>query len=257
MLELDQIASFFPENLRPFKMNLLREYLQYKILEALSQADTANAFVFMGGTCIHLIHANPRFSEDLDFDNRGASKRDFETSANRIAHALDLEGYEVELKTSMEGAFRARLSFLNLLYETGISGHRQSKLAIHIDAEPQSYTYHPIQVVISKFDVTSRINVTPADILLAQKITCIFRRPRPMGRDFFDVVHLFGKSRPNMGYLADKLGIKSEADLKDKLIERCSGLNFKDLAEDVKPFIYRPKDIDRILLFRDLIHTLL
>ena len=59
-----------------------------------------------------------------------------------------------------------------------------------------------------------------------------------------------------MGYLYNKLAIESEVDMKKKLIERCSELNFKLLAEDVKPFIYRPKDIDRILLFRDWLHSI-
>ena len=102
MLELEQIASFFPAQLRPFKLNLLREYLQYKILEALSQADTGNTLMFMGGTCIHLIHANPRFSEDLDFDNRGATRRDFETLAKGVERTLSLEGYNIELHTSLK-----------------------------------------------------------------------------------------------------------------------------------------------------------
>ena len=102
MLELDQIASFFPEHLQPFRMNLLREYLQYKILEALSQADEGGKLIFMGGTCIHLIHANPRFSEDLDFDNRGATRQDFETLAKGIEHALNLEGYRIELTTAKD-----------------------------------------------------------------------------------------------------------------------------------------------------------
>ena len=33
MLDIKQIEPFYPENLRPFKRNLLREYVQYKILE--------------------------------------------------------------------------------------------------------------------------------------------------------------------------------------------------------------------------------
>ena len=77
-----------------------------------------------------------------------------------------------------------------------------------------------------------------------------------MGRDFFDVVYLFGKTGPHLGYLRNKLAIKSEVDLKKKLIERCSELNFKLLAEDARPFIYRPKDIDRILLFRDWLQSI-
>ena len=210
MLELDQIVSFFPEHLRPFKMNLLREYLQYKILEVLSQADTRAALVFMGGTCIHLIHANSRFSEDLDFDNRGATKEDFQILANCVARAISLEGYDVELKTSFKRAFRAHFQFPHLLYDSGISGHRESKLTVHVDADPQDYEYEPVKAIISKFEVTSIIHAAPIDILLAQKITCIFQRPRAMGRDFFDVVYLSGKARPHMGYLTDKIGIKSE-----------------------------------------------
>ena len=77
-----------------------------------------------------------------------------------------------------------------------------------------------------------------------------------MGRDFFDVVYLFGKTKPHMGYLRNKLAIESDIDMKKKLMERCAKLNFKLLAEDAKPFIYRAKDIDRILLFRDWLHSI-
>jgi hypothetical protein len=33
MLDLHQIESFYPEHLRAFKKNILREYLQYKVLD--------------------------------------------------------------------------------------------------------------------------------------------------------------------------------------------------------------------------------
>lgn len=33
MLDIQQIESFYPEYLKPFKRNLLREYLQFKILD--------------------------------------------------------------------------------------------------------------------------------------------------------------------------------------------------------------------------------
>ena len=69
MLDIEQIQSFYPQHIRPFKKNLLREYLQYKILEAIFESPLAEKLTFMGGTCIHIIHGSPRFSEDLDFDN--------------------------------------------------------------------------------------------------------------------------------------------------------------------------------------------
>ena len=42
MLELGQIESFYPESYRAFKKNILREYLQYKILEILFDSKYAN-----------------------------------------------------------------------------------------------------------------------------------------------------------------------------------------------------------------------
>ena len=78
MLELKEIESFYPEYLRPFKSNILREYLQYKMLEAVYSSEFGRNLVFMGGTAIHIAHGLPRFSEDLDFDNRGLDKSGFE-----------------------------------------------------------------------------------------------------------------------------------------------------------------------------------
>ena len=77
MLEIRQIESFFPERLRHFKCNLPREYLQYKILEAIFAGRYGQKLAFMGGTAIHIAHGLPRFSEDMDFDNRGLTKRGF------------------------------------------------------------------------------------------------------------------------------------------------------------------------------------
>jgi len=68
MLEYDLIASSFPLELRSHKRNILREYLQYKALEIIFRSKYGNKFVFIGGTCLHIVYGNNRFSEDLDFD---------------------------------------------------------------------------------------------------------------------------------------------------------------------------------------------
>jgi predicted nucleotidyltransferase component of viral defense system len=83
MLDIEQIQSFYPEHIRPFKKNLLREYLQYKILEAIFESPLAEKLTLMGGTCIHIIHGSPRFSEVLDFDNPDIDRHDFETLSQK------------------------------------------------------------------------------------------------------------------------------------------------------------------------------
>ena len=253
MLDIKQIQSFFPEQLWPFKKNLLREYLQYKILEAIFESALADKLTFMGGTCIHMVHGSPRFSEDLDFDNPGIGRRDFEVLSQRVKRTLELQGYTVELKNAYQDAFRAYLRFPGLLHASGISGHRDEKLLIQIDTEPQKVQYHPDKFILNKFDVFSRISIVPADILVAQKIFCIFNRSRPMGRDFFDVVFLLGKSKANFDYLSQKMSIRNKTELKEKLLLRCAQLDFSRLAKDIEPFVYSKKDLNRVLMFPDFV----
>ena len=47
--------------------NLVREYLQARILECLQRAGAMVPLAFHGGTALRFLYAIPRFSEDLDF----------------------------------------------------------------------------------------------------------------------------------------------------------------------------------------------
>ncbi len=249
MLDLAQIESFYPESLRPFKRNLLREYLQYKILEMIYDSEFGAKLVFMGGTAIRIVHANTRFSEDLDFDNLGLSPDEVEHLTRLIQRRLELEGYEVEIKNVFRKASTCEIKILDVLFAYGLSGHRQEKLLIKLNAEAQGFSYPPDKTILNKFDVFLRINVAPADILLAQKIYAAFNRRRPVGRDFYDIVYLTGKTVPNIDYLRSKLKIKDDTDLKRRLLERCGGLDFEVLAREVEPFLFVPADAKKVLGF--------
>ena len=198
MLDIKQIESFYPEYLRSFKRNLLREYLQYKILEIVFDSKFGEKLSFMGGTATHIIHGNTRFSEDLDFDNLGLTEKEFEQLANSVQKRLQLEGFKAEIKNVFKGAYRCYIRILDILFENGLSKHKDEKLLIEIDTEPQGYTYSPEKVIINKFDVFLRINVVPMDVLLAQKIYAIFKRKRAMGRDFYDAIFLLGKTKSQL-----------------------------------------------------------
>lgn len=257
MLDIQQIETFYPEHLRPFKRNLLREYLQYKILEAVFDSPSANKLVFMGGTCIHIVHGSPRFSEDLDFDNHNLTQPEFETLSQGVKRALELQGYPVELKLTYGNAFHAFLRFPDVLQDNHISGRRDEKLLIQIDTEPQGVRYRPDKFLLSKFDVFSRINTVPADILVSQKILCIFNRSRPMGRDFLDVIYLLGKSGVDYAYLAQKMAVHDSSELKERLLIRCAQLDFSLLTKDIEPFVYSKKDVERVLFFMDFVKQVL
>lgn len=249
MLDIEQIESFYPEYLRSFKRNLLREYLQYKILEIMFDSRFGERLSFMGGTATRIVHSNTRFSEDLDFDNLGLEEKDFGQLVKLIQKTLQLEGYTVETRNVFKGAYKSYIRIPNVLFESGLSGHKEEKLSIQVDAEPQRFNYQPDKIILNKFEVFLRINVVPADILLAQKIYAILKRKRPMGRDFYDAVFLFGKTIPNLDYLKLKSEINDWVELRNRLLLRCRKFDFEQLAKEVEQFLFVPSDSKKVLFF--------
>jgi len=256
MLDLKQIASFYPESVQPFKKNILREYLQYKILEIIFDTKHAEKLAFMGGTAIRIIYGNKRFSEDIDFNNFGLTEKIFEEITEIIKTKLIQEGYSIEIKNIFKHAFRCSISFHNILYESGISNHREEKLMIRFDTESQGIDFQPDKIIINKFDVFTRINVIPEDLLLAQKIFAILNRERMMGRDLYDAIFLFGRTKPDFDYLTEKANISNMVELQKILLTKCKALDFSGLSRDVEPFLVNPGDAKKILLFRDYIENI-
>lgn len=249
MLNLYQIQQEYPLQLHTNKSFLLREYLQYKILNLLFRSEYASKFVFLGGTCLRIVHDSHRFSEDLDFDNFNVTTEDFEKVATFIKTGLEREGLEVEMQQVYRGAYHCYIKFPKLLYLTGLTGHKEAKILIQLDTEPQNFEYMPENHLLKKFDVFGNIRTTPIDLLLAQKMTAFVQRKQPKGRDIYDITFLSPKTRPNYDYLLKRLDIDNSKKLKEVLINRINSLDLNNLARDVSPFLFDPNDVQRIHLF--------
>lgn len=99
MIALNQILNSYPAHLRPFQESVLKEYLQYKILQIIFNSEYANKLAFLGGTALRIVYNNSRFSEDLDFDNFNLGEEEFANLSKIIQKNLELEGLEVETST--------------------------------------------------------------------------------------------------------------------------------------------------------------
>ncbi len=253
MLTLAQIEQQYPANLRPFKRGILREYLQYKILEIIFASEYARKLSFLGGTALRIIYGNNRFSEDLDFDNFDLSDIEFDGLAHKVRSGLEAQGLKVEVGIVAKGAYRCRVRLPDILFINELSAHQEEKILIQIDSEAQGFEYHPDKKILNKFDVFSEIFITPLDILLSQKIYTSINRKRAKGRDFYDVVFLSSLTKPNYAYLKLKLGVKDAKTLREKILQEISKLNFKELGVDVKPFLFNPDDARKVDLFPEFI----
>jgi len=256
MLSLAEIEKYYSENIRAFKRNMLREYLQYKILQIIFNSKYSGKLSFLGGTALRIIHDNTRFSEDLGFDNFGLAEKEFEEISNLVKKHLELEGYKVEIRNVFKGAYRCYIRIPRLLFDSGLSGYEEEKILIQLDTAPHGFRYVPEKMILNKFDVFTEINVTPPDIVLSQKIFAIFNRKTLKGRDFYDTVFLLSKTKPNYGYLRLKLKIKNGKELKEKFLAFESDVNFKELAKDVEPFLFNPEDSKRVALFGKYIKSI-
>jgi len=253
MLTLQQIEQQYPESLRIFKRNILREYLQYKILEIIFASEFAAKLSFLGGTALRIVYGNTRFSEDLDFDNFGLQGDEFDALAQKVRAGLEAQGLQVEVDTVAKGAYRCNIRLPGILFANALSPHQSEKILIQVDSAAHEFSYRPDKKIINKFDVFAEIFVTPMDILLAQKLYAAVNRKRAKGRDFFDIIFLLSMAKPNYAYLEQKIQVRTGQELKAKLQASLKEIDFTGIVKDVEPFLFNPKDSKKIALFKDYI----
>ncbi|MDO9399760.1 MAG: nucleotidyl transferase AbiEii/AbiGii toxin family protein [bacterium] len=256
MLMLKEIEKQYPNNLRSYKRNILREYLQYKILELIFNSPLANKLSFLGGTALCIIYNNNRFSEDLDFDNFGLTEEEFIKLTEEVQNGMIKLGFETEIRNVFKGAFRCYLKIPKVLLDNELAVMPDEKMMIQIDTAPHGFKYNPDKKILNKFDIFTQIFSTPLDILLSQKIYTIFNRNRAKGRDFFDTIFLLGLTKPNYDYLKLKMGVDNWPDIKKKLLEKTEKLDLAGLVKDVEPYLFSPSDSKKIALFRECIEQI-
>ncbi|WP_338875008.1 nucleotidyl transferase AbiEii/AbiGii toxin family protein [Spirosoma sp. SC4-14] len=254
MVNLQYIKQYYPANLHGFERELLREYLQCVMLQILFDSPLGQKFVFLGGTCLRLVHDNSRFSEDLDFDNLAITASQFDDVAELMEKELTGQGYQVEIQVAGKGAYRCNIRFPEMLYKQGLSNLKEEKILIQLDTEAQRFDFTPDSYILNRFGVFTQLQVTPLDLILAQKCYAVLNRPRNKGRDFYDIVFLLGRNiKPNYAYLEQKVGIKTPTELKERLLAHCEKLDMNEQGRDVAKFLFNPADVRRVTLFTAII----
>lgn len=254
MLSLNELEKYYPANVRVHKRNILREYIQYKFLEAIFDSKLNEKLSFLGGTAIRIIHKSERFSLDLDFDNFDLSKAEFEEIGSKLESELTFQGYDLDIEANfIRGVFHYNIKFNDLLYLNNLSSHKNEKLLIKLDTQPHNFSYKQDVVLLKQFDIQTFIKVTPIDILLSQKISALLGRKRKLGRDFYDIAYLSPLTKPNYDYLKEKKRIKNSKELKEVLLSECKKLNFDALAKDVQPLVFNSIGLKLVKLFPDFV----
>jgi len=260
MISVDMIKNFFPTPLanNPQYLKLmLKEYVQCQMLEYLSYSNYISKLSFIGGTSLRLIKHIDRFSEDLDFDCKGISKKEFLLMTDDVIRYLINLGYKVEPKEREHDAlvaYRRSLYFPQLLFSLQMSGYSNARFLIKIKMQDQQFPYKTVPAFVRSCGFYFPVPVPPDDILCSMKISAILNRGK--GRDFYDAMFLLGQSSPNYEYLAYKHAIHDGNELKNALKERIAETDLLIKQKDVQHLLFDIHKSNMITNFGSFINDL-
>lgn len=235
--------------------NLVREYLQARILESLQRAGAMVPLAFHGGTALRFLYAIPRYSEDLDFAlERTRNSYDFRAYLRAIQDEFVKEGYQVGIKLNERKTVNsAFVRFNNLLYESGLSAQRDEVLAVKIEVDTHPPVGAGLETTLIRRHVTLRLQHHDRASLLAGKLHALFQRRYVKGRDLYDLLWYLSDPdwpEPNLTILRNALEqtkwngpVPSEQNWRAILYQRLQSIDWKKSIADVKPFLERSDEV--------------
>ena len=260
MIDLDFIHGFFPKAIASdsrFQRFMLKEYLQLLILDRLANSQYAGRLCFIGGTNLRLIQGIDRFSEDLDFDCKDLSEEEFISMTDGVVRYLQQNGWAVETRDRENPkltAFRRNLYFPQLLFNLGLTGHREERFLIKIEAQDQGAAYTPEVAMVNRMGFLFGVQVPPLDVLLSMKFCAILSRQK--GRDFYDAIFLLSKTGPNLEFLQARTGISSVEELKASVSSCLKSVDLQQKKRDFVHLLFNEGNAERILQFGTVIRDL-
>lgn len=240
--------------------NLVREYLQARILESLQKSGAMIPLAFHGGTALRFLFSHGRYSEDLDFALEGNRESyDFRNYLNAIRSDLSLEGYQIEIKANDQKTVNsAFIRFQGLLYEMGLSPMQSEVLAVKIEVDTNPPKGAGLSTTLIRRFVVLQLHHHDKPSLLSGKLHAVLQRSYPKGRDIYDLLWYLSDRTwpaPNLILLNNALaqtkwngGLLTEANFKGKVLQRLKALNWSGIVDDVQPFVEPRFDMNLLKL---------
>lgn len=260
MIQIDLIKKYFPQplqNAAVFQKYMIKEYIQLMILEYLSASSYVKKLTFIGGTNLRLVKGIDRFSEDLDFDCKGLVEEDFKEMADKVLRHLRRNGLNAELKNQENKklkAFRSSIYFPELLFQLGLTAHRDERFLIKIECQDQKVLYKPVVANIKGCGFYFPFPVPPDAVLCSMKIAAMLSRQK--GRDFYDVMFLLAITGPDFNFLSERCGIQHMKQLKKTTADLLKTLDMKAKSRDFEHLLFSRQNSSRILRFGDFMRDL-
>ena len=238
------------------KRNAIFEVNQQIILAGLYAGGFFESAAFYGGTCLRIFHELQRFSEDMDFSLLAPDENfDFSKYFQPIVDAFALVGREVEITKKDKKSFgKVESAFLKDntdVYDVTFQTEKSIKIKIEVDTNPPLNFTTEQKLLLQPHSFMTRCFTLP-DLFAGKMHALVYRawKNRVKGRDWYDFEwYVRNGVALDFAHLAERCKQFNGEDItpesfKEKLIERLSTANIKQVKEDVLPFIRNPKELD-------------
>ena len=261
MIDLQSILAYYPPQIATnasFHKHILKEYIELLALEHLSQSPYAPKIVFIGGTNLRLILGLDRFSEDLDFDCKQLNAEEFISMTDALVEYLRLNGLQVELRDKENPrltAYRRNIYFPELLFDMNLTGHREERFLMKIEAQDQGVNYTPQTAMVSRNGFFFPVTVPSKSTMLSMKLAALLARAK--GRDFYDSIFLWQQVQPDYDFLRQRCGIGAPEALKKALNDKLDTVDLVQKQKDFEHLLFNPSHSAQILHFQQFVDSML
>lgn len=225
------------------------------VLDYLSSTPYIRKLSFIGGTNLRLVKGIDRFSEDLDFDLRDMSEEEFIRMTDEVIQFLQRSGLNAEARdknNSRLTAFRRNIHFPQLMFDLQLTGHKEERFLLKIEAQNQGVSYEPETVNVSGCGFFFSLPVPSDGILLSMKLSALLSRAK--GRDFYDAMFLLALTEPDYVFLKARVGIDNARQLKSALREMLAKTDLTVKKRDFEHLLFSERNSEKVLRFADYIN---
>ena len=252
----DNMLSAYSATTEQERRNAIFEVNQQVILAGLYNGGFFDVAAFYGGTWLRIFHGLQRFSEDMDFSLLTPDdKFDFTKYFQPIIDEFAIVGREVEIKKKDKKGFgKVESAFLKDntdVYDVSFQTDKSIKIKIEVDTQPPLNFRTEQKLLLQPHSFMTRCFTLP-DLFAGKMHALVYRgwKNRVKGRDWYDFEwYVRHNVSLDFTHLAERCKQFNNENItpelfKEKLIERLSTADIKQVKEDVLPFVRNPKELD-------------
>ena len=237
------------------KRNAIFEVNQQIILAGLYAGGFFDCAAFYGGTCLRIFHGLQRFSEDMDFSLLSQNENfDVTKYFPSIIDAFAMVGRKVEIKKKDKTNFgKIESAFLKdntEVFDIHFQTEKSIKIKIEVDTCPPLKFNTEQKLLLLPHSFMTRCFTLP-NLFAGKMHALVYRvwKNRVKGRDWFDFEwYVRNNLNLDFGHLKERCSQFNGEEItinsfKEKLIDRLSSTDIKQVKSDVLPFVRNPNDI--------------